>query len=45
MLTIPQALAWALSFFAVAGLIVGPLGDYIARRHAASDPWKPKCEQ
>jgi hypothetical protein len=40
-MTFLETLAWGLGLLAFARLVLAPLGDYIARRHAAADTWRP----
>lgn len=40
-MTMTETLAWALGLLAFARLVLAPLGDHIARRHAACDTWSP----
>lgn len=40
-MTLNETLAWGLGLLAFARLVLAPLGDHIARRHAARDTWSP----
>jgi hypothetical protein len=42
-MTLTETLAWGLGLglLAFARLVLAPLGDHIARRHAARDTWSP----